>query len=822
MRAGVSRGRSRVLAVVSLVFLAGCGPVAAPGGPFAEVWPELREQADSLFAAGQPEAAAQRLHTADAVLRAPWAPSWQRRELDLALADARRWPGRRPGERDSLHLAAASVRAARRASQHDSLDAAERLAASAYATRLALLGRDSPVTATAALELADLSFRLSRIARTDSLASEAMQVLEQAYGPRHPELALAHELLGRSLKNYHGAAALPRALGFYQEALRMRVETVGPHAGAIASAFHEIGNLERSRREPVAALAAFRVALALRREQAGPVHDEVASTLTAMAILEGALSHFTAAESLAAAALRASPAGPATPPMSRAFRVGVWGQLLRLSGEPERALAPLREAIHLSEQAWALTPRDEGSTIQSGISVRTDLALALAGLGRSEEALAVLERGTSRTLLERSGADAWLDSTDWLARVQRSIAPDEALVSWVRSRFSVLGADDPAWAVVVRDHGEPQWIRLPATTHPMRDGRPLRDVFWIELRNTANWPVRLPGPAREQRLAREMERAWFDPLLPALAGVRRLVVFSPDLCAGGPIEAFGDDREGWLIDRYAVSYASSATLQAWARERSRGWPRAAPVLVVGDPAYAQEGRPAWARLAGSRDEAAAVEAAFPATRIETGARATAGMLRELAASGDLARYRMLHIAAHTTVDVARLFESRLVLAPAHAGEEASFVSAREIGTQWRLDADLVCLTGCRSGTGMSGAAQGWLGFQYAFMRAGARSVLVSLWPVDDAAAALLVREFYAALGAGPRAAQALLGSRAEALAHAKRAVRDWRDAEGQRPYAHPAYWAGFALMGEPGETREPAGTQAPDASAPARLVRLPR
>jgi CHAT domain-containing protein len=88
--------------------------------------------------------------------------------------------------------------------------------------------------------------------------------------------------------------------------------------------------------------------------------------------------------------------------------------------------------------------------------------------------------------------------------------------------------------------------------------------------------------------------------------------------------------------------------------------------------------------------------------------------------------------------------------------------------------------------------QGTLGFQYAFQRAGARAVLVSLWPVDDAAAARLIREFYLRLGGGPPE-----GSRAEALAGAQRALREWQDSAGRRPYAHPAYWAGFALIGDP-------------------------
>jgi CHAT domain-containing protein len=173
----------------------------------------------------------------------------------------------------------------------------------------------------------------------------------------------------------------------------------------------------------------------------------------------------------------------------------------------------------------------------------------------------------------------------------------------------------------------------------------------------------------------------------------------------------------------------------------------------------------------------------------------------MAAGGALEQLRLIHIAAHTKLDGAHLLESQLVLAPTSSGEDASYLSAREIATQWRLNADLVCLTGCRSASGMSSAAQGWLGFQYAFLRAGARSVLVSLWPVDDAAAALLVKAFYADLARSERGGR--LGSRSEALMHARQVVREWRDSSGLQPFAHPAYWSGFALIGEPGRSADP-------------------
>ncbi len=428
--------------------------------------------------------------------------------------------------------------------------------------------------------------------------------------------------------------------------------------------------------------------------------------------------------------------------------------------------------------------------MQSGLSVHNDLALSEAELGHPVEALDVLERGTSRILLERAGV---LPATaaERCARIQRALPDSVALVTWVRSRFAQIGADEPSWACVVRSTGPPHWVRLRNSEQHLTPALTVRTGYWNEIRFASRWPLRLPGSAREARLARAMGRAWFTPIEPWLGGARAIVVFSPDLLAGGPLAAVADSAGNWLVDRFAISYAPSATLYALARESRRPWLRSAGALVVGDPGYPAGGR--WARLAGSRDEIAAVSGAVPGATVLAGTAATAAALGVLAKDGGIARFRLLHLAAHTDIDLAHMLESMLVLAPDSPRAADSRLSAREIAERWKLDADLVCLTGCRSAAGVPAAGQGWLGFQQAFFRAGARSVLVSIWPVDDAASALLVREFYARLAQGKA-----MGSRAEALRGAMRAVRDWRSPSGERPFAHPAYWAGFALIGDPG------------------------
>jgi hypothetical protein len=790
----VRRFARALVAWLVLIGSAGCmRSASAPAGPLADAWPESRERADSLCAAGQWAAAADLVTRAADYVRAPYAAEWQVRERRLAEQDYARESLRPAGERMALAAAARQCRAALRASQHDSLAEGERLARDSYATFRRLLGPGARATARAGLTLAELAFRLSRAAEADSLAENSEHAITAALGEQHPDVALARSLQGRSLKNFTGPVARPRVLALYESALQIRVATLGTSAREIAGSWHEIANLERVSGHTGAAIGCFSLALAERRRVLGPVHDEVAATLSAMAVLEASRNHWLAAESLAVDALAASPPAPVTPPMSRAFRLGVLGQILRHNGHTRAALTCLQEAIALNEATWALGPRDEASTLQAGLGVHADLAMTLAALHAPEAALDALEQGTSRTLLERRQDEVPRSPAERLRRVQGALSPEVALVTWVRSRFAQLGANEPAWACVVRSEGPPHWVELEHTERRLVPALTLWAAYWSELRYASRWPVRLQASSRELRLAREMGDTWFAPLAPWLGGVREIVVFSPELCAGGPLGALADDDGRWLLDRYAISYAPSATLYALAREHRRGWPRDAAALVVGDPAYPQGSGRRWARLVGSRDEIAAVNAAVPGARVLSGAAASARTLEQLAITGQLARFRLLHLATHTDVDLAHVLESKLVLAPDRSDLADSRLSAREIADTWRLDADLVCLTGCRAAAGVGAAGQGSLGFQQAFLRAGARSVLVSLWPVDDAAAALLVKEFYARLVQG-----ASMGSRSRALQGAQHAVREWRNAAGERPFAHPAYWAGFALIGDPG------------------------
>ena len=99
----------------------------------------------------------------------------------------------------------------------------------------------------------------------------------------------------------------------------------------------------------------------------------------------------------------------------------------------------------------------------------------------------------------------------------------------------------------------------------------------------------------------------------------------------------------------------------------------------------------------------------------------------------------------------------------------------------RLRAKLVVLSCCHSGRG-DVRAEGIVGIGRAFLGAGARAVLLSLWAVADAATLYFMRSFYEHLICGETAS--------EALSQAMRAMRETEE------FSHPRHWGGFVLIGD--------------------------
>ena len=106
----------------------------------------------------------------------------------------------------------------------------------------------------------------------------------------------------------------------------------------------------------------------------------------------------------------------------------------------------------------------------------------------------------------------------------------------------------------------------------------------------------------------------------------------------------------------------------------------------------------------------------------------------------------------------------------------------------RLDADFVILSACNTAAGSADRAEGLSGLASAFFLAGARSLLVSHWPVYSDAATRLTSGLVEAMASTPGI------GRAEALRRSMLAVLDDPDATARS--LHPAYWAPFLIAGE--------------------------
>jgi CHAT domain-containing protein len=157
---------------------------------------------------------------------------------------------------------------------------------------------------------------------------------------------------------------------------------------------------------------------------------------------------------------------------------------------------------------------------------------------------------------------------------------------------------------------------------------------------------------------------------------------------------------------------------------------------------------------------------------------------ETATNGALAQYRFVHFATHGLLNSRRPELSGLVLSLVdERGEPVNgFLRLNDI-YNLKLNADLVVLSACQTALGRDVRGEGLVGLTRGLMYAGAPRVVASLWKVDDAATAELMRRFYeGVLSKKLRPAEALRAAQLEM-------------ARGPR-FGSPYFWAAFTIQGD--------------------------
>jgi CHAT domain-containing protein/predicted negative regulator of RcsB-dependent stress response len=275
------------------------------------------------------------------------------------------------------------------------------------------------------------------------------------------------------------------------------------------------------------------------------------------------------------------------------------------------------------------------------------------------------------------------------------------------------------------------------------------------------------------------------------------------------------DRPLLISQHEIISLPSISTLAAIRAEASQQTSSAKLVAVFADPVFSisDERVPAGAkrqsdnvaavpqitqdvalrdfrRLTNRGDFTRLAHAAEEADAIEAAASGDAWIVKGFAASreqvlGDqTAQYRIVHFATHGIVNTEHPELSGIVLTMIKndGSTDNGFLQLHDI-YNLRLSAELTVLSACDTGLGKDIRGEGLMGLTRGFMFAGSRSVVASLWKVDDRATAVLMSYFYKAMlqkGLPPAAA----------LRWAKQELRK------EPAWQAPFFWAGFVLQGE--------------------------
>jgi len=258
-----------------------------------------------------------------------------------------------------------------------------------------------------------------------------------------------------------------------------------------------------------------------------------------------------------------------------------------------------------------------------------------------------------------------------------------------------------------------------------------------------------------------------------------------------------ENSKQWLIKKHKIAYAPSISSlnELIKRKKANGTKRKMELLAFGDPFFGsleseENGDDVLQdffstsaynlyRLEYSNTEIEKISAHFKKKKRATFQRLDAS--EEQLKSQDLNDYKIIHFATHSLVDNKKPARSSIVLSLDNDKREDGFLQMREI-YNLKLNSDLVTLSACQTGLGQFIRGEGIEGINRAFFYAGASSVLMSLWAVNDQATYQLMERFYTHLRSSESIMNSLRKAKLEMIS--------------SDILSHPYYWAGFIVSGK--------------------------
>ncbi len=479
------------------------------------------------------------------------------------------------------------------------------------------------------------------------------------------------------------------------------------------------------------------------------------------------------------------------------------GRIAEKEGNRAQAIELYRKAIDVIEgqRATLNTEASKIGFVGDKQAVYQHLVGALLADGRNAEAFEFVERAKSRALVDMLAAKqdfaihtvdaqkvrtllAQVNSTEAEARVQGgdpAIAGKRSLAVKLRQDLRTQAPELAALVNVTYSSAKDIQARLPADealveyyydakkVYAFVVTREQLQVVWLESGNLVQdvksfrEALESPHDNRYLDLSQKLYRQLFEPLAGPLGGKRQVLIVAHGALHYLPFNALHDGRE-FLIDRYRLRLLPSASVMPYLRPVH---PTTRALLAFGNPDL---GDPRL-DLKHAQTEAQAVTRVLPGSRVLVRREAS-----ETAFKRQGAGYAYLHFASHGDFNADSPLNSSLLLSKDR--ENDGTLTVGELYSM-RLNADLVTLSACETGLGKIANGDDVVGLTRGFLYAGSRSIVASLWKVDDEATAYLMTRFYSALKGT---------SKREALRLAQ--------IETRKKYPHPYYWAAFQLTGE--------------------------
>jgi CHAT domain-containing protein len=467
-------------------------------------------------------------------------------------------------------------------------------------------------------------------------------------------------------------------------------------------------------------------------------------------------------------------------------------ELVTKSGDVSGAFHVL-ERVRGRTLAWALEDRKAFPTAESGqtTSLETDLAglqVRLMQTNSTEKREQLMDQlveyerrlGLSWTKEDAPGHGLPVQPSP-LSKVQQVLKADEVLLEYV--------LDAPtSFCVVVSQKGA--YVRvLPA-------GR----------KEIENLSQQFVGEIRTKGTGAELSKRLYAMLvkpIPEAATATRFIIAPDGILNLLPFEAVRDAQGEYLLKSHVISYVPSGTILNTLRHADKQNPTPKPLLAVGDVEYENQGgagrripRPASIRgqiERGIADLSGIGLRDLPETRAEVeeigrivGSEAVMLLGKDATETGfkkqPLDQFRILHLAVHGFADTQYPERSALMLGVDPQSGDDGLLQVREI-IRLRLNAELTTLSACDSGVGKLQGQEGISNLVEAFLVAGSKSVVASLWSADDTFASALMGQFYRHLAKGEDTSSALRNAKLDLLAKYGDQVS-------------PFYWAAFIAVGE--------------------------